>query len=112
LNPFVTSSYSQSFVLSEVKDKGVAARWGGEEFAIYLPAIIGMEAEKVAQQLINKIPAASKPAVTVSAGMASWQVGQKIILDELFQCTDAALYEAKSNGKNQVNIRKAPLLNS
>ena len=93
-----------SFILTEVEEVGVPARWGGEEFAIYLPFTSQAEAEKIATQLINKIPTASTPVVTVSAGMSSWIAGQEITLKELFQSTDLALYAAKYKGKNQVAI--------
>lgn len=90
-------------VLSKVKGKGVAARWGGEEFAIYLHCPLE-EAKIFAEQLIKDVPTVTTPSVTLSAGMINWSAGRSVELRELFHYADAALYAAKAQGKNQVVI--------
>lgn len=93
-----------SFILAEIADKGVAGRWGGEEIAIFLPLTGFEEGVLFAERLVRLIPAATEPAVTVSIGMHNWTSKQQSTYKDLFQHTDAALYTAKNNGKNQVVI--------
>ncbi len=88
----------------EIGSKGIAARWGGEEIAIYLP--LANEAEGIAcsKLLIEKIPTVTEPSVTVSIGMKGWNSQDVLTFEELFHFADAALYAAKNNGKNQLSI--------
>ena len=85
----------------------VVARLGGEEFVLLLPDT-GIEgAEALAQRLCQRV--AAQPAevdgrripYTVSAGVAQMQAGVSG-LDALIQRADAALYRAKSRGRNRV----------
>lgn len=99
-----------SYVLSKVKDRGIAARWGGEEFAVFLHCSLD-ETKAFVEQLIRDIPIVTTPAVTLSAGMVSWQSGGSVELRELFQQADAALYVAKAQGKNQVVIHGPTVMN-
>jgi diguanylate cyclase (GGDEF)-like protein len=93
-------------ILSEISGKGVAGRWGGEEIAIFLPLTEFKEGVLFAERLVKLIPTVTEPAVTVSIGMHNWTSKQQITYKELFQHTDAALYKAKNNGKNQMVIYK------
>lgn len=91
-----------SFLLSKVAGKGIAARWGGEELAVYLPNISAEEGEIFANQLIESIPFETDPSVTVSGGLKSWSSKRRIRFQDLFHYADKALYVAKNNGKNQI----------
>ena len=91
-------------ILEEFEGVGVAARWGGEEFAVYLPFTVISTGRRLAERLIEKIPNVTNPSVTISAGLNDWVVGQKMEFKKLFHFTDSALYSAKSNGKNQLVI--------
>lgn len=92
------------------RDSDFCCRLGGEEFAVVLPATPLPGAESVAERirqavLTRRIPAlhgkAEDGIVTISAGIAvaSGQVGNRL---DLLQKADAALYQAKSQGRNQV----------
>ncbi|WP_271409598.1 histidine kinase N-terminal 7TM domain-containing diguanylate cyclase [Pseudomonas sp. Q1-7] len=82
-------------------------RIGGEEFLLLLPGATGDEAFARLRSLCETL--ASQPlstregplSVTLSAGLAVWPA-QGQTLEELMQVADAALYEAKRNGRNQV----------
>ncbi|PRB74785.1 GGDEF domain-containing protein [Pseudomonas sp. MYb185] len=91
----------------------MAARLGGEEFAVLLPGM-GPEAARQAADSLGMaiydlhVPHAGSVwgRVTVSIGCASW-TGQPVgnteeIIDGLMRTADAALYEAKDAGRNQV----------
>lgn len=82
-----------------LNDNEIAARWGGEEFAVYLPYSNAEYAEEVARNISSSIKTKTKPNVTVSIGISTWSEGRHSI-EELFIRADEALYEAKSTGKD------------
>lgn len=86
----------------------MAARFGGEEFALILPGIALEEAVKVAERLRSQVEAfrfetASDPlGVTISLGIASHPGADIRTVDDLIREADYALYSAKRNGRNRV----------
>lgn len=86
----------------------VVARYGGEEFVIALP---GMDATQAAEQAerIRAAVAALQPRcsetrlqLTISIGVATLQPPAQRTPAQLLAAADAALYQAKHNGRNQV----------
>ena len=94
------------------RDVDVAARLGGEEFAILLPET-GLEgaragAERLRQSLAGlRIRLSERDEVTVTAsfGVAELAEGQSV--DSLLRAADGALYQAKELGKNRVEVAVA-----
>lgn len=81
-------------------------RWGGDEFVVLLPHTTTPEAALVAEQLRARVAAhpsadASEPCVTLSVGVSSAQPGETSDV-ELVRSADAAVYRAKSLGRNRV----------
>jgi diguanylate cyclase (GGDEF)-like protein/PAS domain S-box-containing protein len=91
-----------------LRQLGVVARVGGEEFAVLLPSSTLEGAAVVAERLRELV--ASQPVLcegetisyTVSAGIAAIGAGEAIDLDTLIKRADQALYAAKANGRNRV----------
>lgn len=91
---------------------GVAARIGGEEFAVLLSGQTADAARRTAEQICEKVrdakiehkTSATAPHVTVSAGVASTISGEGSTPDALYKCADQGLYAAKASGRNQVGI--------
>jgi diguanylate cyclase (GGDEF)-like protein len=82
-----------------------AGRWGGEEFLLSLPETDITEAEILADRIREKIEEThfvEKYYVTASFSVAAYHVGQN--LENLLECADKALYQAKQNGRNQVVV--------
>jgi diguanylate cyclase (GGDEF)-like protein len=85
------------------------ARVGGEEFLIILPETDKAQAYKIAQNLIQTVSDANFSefprgfALTISAGVASLSTTDKK-LSQLLKKADDALYQAKSNGRNQAKM--------
>jgi diguanylate cyclase (GGDEF)-like protein len=83
----------------------VAARIGGEEFALILPETqmegAQIVAEKI-QEVIYKATTFEHP-ITVSMGISALS-GADINAETLFRQADLALYEAKQKGRNRICI--------
>jgi len=84
------------------------SRFGGEEFAIIFS---GNDKDYAFQFLENLRIEFEKQtfgfhnvAITISAGIAAWKLGMSA--KELFNNADAAMYAAKTNGKNRTVIFK------
>jgi len=79
-----------------VRGLDLAARIGGDEFALVMPQTDRAGARDVVQrfqQHLAEDPAASHPVVEVSVGIAQWDEG--MTLDGFAAAADAELYEAK-----------------
>ncbi|MEI7027528.1 histidine kinase N-terminal 7TM domain-containing diguanylate cyclase [Paenibacillus sp. y28] len=93
--------------------KGIAARIGGEEFAVCLSGYRDYEALEEAEKF--RVAAASRavllPAatisVTVSIGIAHGEQPGSTF-EELYQQADAALYHSKETGKNKTTVANGP----
>jgi diguanylate cyclase (GGDEF)-like protein len=91
------------------RQSDLVARYGGEEFVLVFPETTVDEATVVAEkvrQLVMKHRfegAAAELAVSVSIGIAGGQ-GQHLRVDQLLRDADAAMYSAKSLGRNQTFV--------
>lgn len=83
----------------------IAARYGGEEFSILLPQTNSAEAETIAERLRQRVESTAFPnrQITISIGVASCS---KIVCEaqEIVANADKALYVAKRNGRNKVQV--------
>jgi diguanylate cyclase (GGDEF)-like protein len=87
----------------------VVCRYGGEEFAVLMPATDQATGLIVAERIRVAVTALRQPhrgsgtgIVTVSIGVATYAPGAPTTADELVATADFGLYEAKANGRNQV----------
>lgn len=79
----------------------LAARVGGEEFAVLLPGMTQGQARLVAEEIRDAAPRLlTAPPVTVSIGVAQATAGESS--DAFYARADAALYAAKSGGRDRV----------
>ena len=95
-----------SYVAKELKelisDRGICARWGGDEFvgALYLSS---EEAKVLLGQFAHRLEYDHEEFhVTISCGLT--QVKKKSTLTELIAQADHALYYAKEHGRNNVTV--------
>ena len=86
----------------QLRATDVLARWGGEEFALLLPACDGHEAAHLVERLRGTLP----HHITFSAGIATGDGSEAP--RSLLDAADAALYEAKAGGRDQIVV-DAPL---
>lgn len=99
-------------IRASVRAQDVAARWGGEEFILLLPDTPKEGALHVAESLRRAIAALPIEAqgqevkVTLSLGVAEHWPGRN--LEETIAHADAALYQAKEEGRNRVVVFSGP----
>ncbi|HKL01512.1 MAG TPA: diguanylate cyclase [Desulfotignum sp.] len=92
-----------------LRTNDMLARYGGEEFTVVMPETDETGAGKVAEkirQTIEKIEFLYKQetvSITVSIGVSQVKQGDKTHHD-LFERADVAVYKAKENGRNQVQV--------
>lgn len=105
----VLKHVGQMLVQLTAEDDAFVARFGGEEFVIVLNNCDAAAATKVAEKLCKGIEALAikhrgstvAQVVTISLGIATKVPGKQVDGDLLFNWADAALYEAKEQGRNR-----------
>ena len=93
---------------SNARSIDIAARMGGEEFNLILPAVDiegGCIAAERIRKAIESVELEKIGHITASLGIATYP-DQSDDLEELLELTDQAMYESKRNGRNRVTIAK------
>jgi diguanylate cyclase (GGDEF)-like protein len=98
-----------ALLMRDMREVDTVARYGGEEFVIVLPETAGPGAMQVANRLRRSVEQsrffAGSPRIveylTISIGIGVFDTDAQFKRD-LIQAADAALYQAKSRGRNQV----------
>lgn len=97
-----------------IRGQDVAARYGGEEFVIILPDTMLHNGVKVAENIrnevrrrtiVNRSTGENLGTITISIGAAQFTPGEQV--DSLIERADAALYEAKENGRDRVETEQS-----
>lgn len=97
-----------AMVQREIRQSDKLVRWGGEEFLIVCPGSAAEQAYGLAEKLRALMPAQVWPCqleLTASFGVSAINEGEEI--GDAIRRADQALYEAKANGRNRVEIAAA-----
>jgi diguanylate cyclase (GGDEF)-like protein len=97
-----------------LREYDLAGRFGGEEFALLLPQTRAADAFRIAERVRASIAALSiitpgtaggeRVRVTVSIGVAALDADSRREYTDLMAAADAALYRAKADGRDQVQM--------
>ncbi|WP_321268523.1 diguanylate cyclase [Alcaligenes faecalis] len=88
------------------RDTDLVCRVGGEEFSIFLPEQDIDQAVQLAERLrilISKTNSPTGSPITISIGVANWPIHAREH-STVLKLADEALYTAKRNGRNRVEI--------
>ena len=88
-----------------VRPTDILCRYGGDEFAVIMPATGLFDAMRIGQRLrecASGIPWKLDRAVSASIGLAEYRPDFKQEASEFIDMADRALYKAKKTGKNRV----------
>ena len=88
-------------ISGEMREVDVIVRYGGEEFLVMLPETEAEKAREAAERIRKAVE--SKVGVTVSLGVASYNKEMQT-KEDLINRADMALYLAKQNGRNRVEM--------
>lgn len=91
-------------------EKNLAARMGGEEFALFLPQTNMEKALNLVETIREGVPALfsdcrSDQPITASFGVAAIEAGESF--SSAYARADAALYRAKNTGRNRTMVADA-----
>jgi diguanylate cyclase (GGDEF)-like protein len=95
-------------IVAAVRDIDLVGRIGGEEFGVFLPGTTEREAAVLAERIRMSVastdfsPAGVKHPMSVSVGGVVCRM--PTTFDRLFRAADLLLYQAKSAGRNRVDL--------
>lgn len=99
---------------SSLREVDVIGRWGGEEFVILLTQTKKADAKKIAERILQRVSVYTfhglpeNENVTLSIGVASIPEDRDIDnWEKLIKAADEALYRAKRNGRNRVELSES-----
>ena len=94
-------------IRNSVRQNDVAARYGGEEFAVLLPESDEATAWEIAERIRKSVAGqitqyeGTRISVTISAGIAEFDVERDITISDFVKRADTALYRSKQLGRNR-----------
>ena len=99
-------------IKASIREFEMVARYGGEEFVLWLPDANEQECEIVCKRLMNRIAdlQLTPEPLTVSIGACCFKLNEPhpqsldALIDTLIRQADDALYLAKAQGRNRINL--------
>lgn len=107
----VLQRVAASLQIAANRSTDLVARFGGEEFAILLPATGEEGAERIARNILALLTKQAIPhsgsafgMLTVSIGIVCWPPSRPFDREQMLIQADRALYRAKRSGRNNFSI--------
>lgn len=99
---------ASEIMMENARQYDEVGRYGGEEFAVLLPGVSMETAANIAERLRKKLSEAiiqvdgNTIPITASLGVACYPAPDIADMNDLLKAADAALYQAKTDGRNRV----------
>ncbi len=102
-------AHAANILRAELRPNDIASRWGGEEFLVILPESCKQDGVIVAERIRSAFNSYDWQAVTGINMQVTVSVGVHVMapndsLAETIKAADKALYRAKDNGRNRIEI--------
>lgn len=97
--------FISDIINSSINDSDIFARWGGEEFMLLLPNSTIENSTAKIESILNNIRNSKSEIntkITISCGLSKYSINDN--LEALVMRVDKALYTAKNNGKDRLEI--------
>lgn len=98
-------------ISGRIRNYDIFSRWGGEEFVIMAPKndlFKAAELAEILREVIEQFDFGNGLKITISFGVTQYCYGEEP--EEFVARADAALYQAKRNGRNRVEIAAPPVV--
>ena len=98
------------FLRTHIRAEDIACRYGGEEFLLIMPDASVEVAQQRAEHLQKEIKSFQAPAFSLSSDGITLSIGVAVYpehgrtIDDVLRAADNALYRAKREGRNRVEI--------
>jgi len=103
-------------IAEECRDTDLPARYGGEEFAIVVPNEPATGAVRLAercrQEIAKNCLVLHQETLSITASFGVSDAGGAASIEELMRRADEALYRAKQNGRNRVEVYRPTTTNA
>lgn len=101
-------------IASQLRASDVAARFGGDEFIVLLPHTDNEQAQSLSRRIVEAFALYADRELPhldpgLSIGIASLSDTLADVPEALVRAADRALYHAKQEGKNRIEICRTPL---
>ncbi len=98
--------YAVRVLSAALRPTDLIARYGGDELAALLPETSSAGAAAVADRVrtVMAMDAGASPAITVSIGISTWNGEDAASPEQLVRAADRALYAAKQNGRDRIEV--------
>lgn len=94
------------YIRDSIRGIDIGFRYGGDEFAVVLPASSLDDARHVAERVRRRVESEMESrgiALTCSMGIAAWP-SDGVTREKLLRAADSALYLSKEKGRNQISF--------
>ncbi|MCW8916619.1 MAG: diguanylate cyclase [Magnetovibrio sp.] len=97
--------YFASLLQAQLRQSDLLGRWGGEEFVILVPQAKEDNLRALGEKLRACIEEADFPGVgSISCSIGLAEVRSTETFEDIFRRADDALYKAKNNGRNRIEV--------
>jgi len=88
-----------------IRSADIVTRYGGDEFVLLMPETEMHDAARILERIRRRVGTISVPkfhTLSISCGLAQWNGSIDDTPQSILKRADAALYQAKSDGRNKV----------